>query len=178
MAWFTKENLIANRPTVVIPMIVIQSITIELPWPPPISVFITHASIAQSKTNTARIIPTRSSAPIILLISFLLIIAQNSLKPQSSFFAHPRISGTNIAVVSRFASLVIRPITSFVVSEFHPRNSVPMAPPIPKRIAAKTRTNPIKNTVPPFHFVRDISRPNDLSSWRFIFRLFCMSVKL
>ena len=123
MAWFTKENLIANSPKGVISMIAIQSLIIELLWPPPISVFITHASIVQSKNNTARIMPTRSSASIILLISFLLIIVQNSLKPWSSFFAHPRISGTNIAVVSRFASLVIRPITSFVVSEFGQRKN-------------------------------------------------------
>ena len=111
-----------------------------------------------------RIVRERTSTPIILMVSFLVIMRQKSLNHRSSFFAQPRSNGTNIAVVSRFASLVIRVITSFVVLVSHPRNSVPMAPPIPKRIAAKTRMNPIKNTLPPFHFVRDISRPNDLSS--------------
>ena len=111
-----------------------------------------------------RIVRERTSTPIILMVSFLVIMRQKSLNHRSSFFAQPRSNGTNIAVVSRFASLVIRPITSFVVLESHPRTSVPTTPQTPKRNAANIRTNPIKNTDFPFHFVRDISRPNDLSS--------------
>ena len=121
---------------------------------------------------------TRSCAPIILLVSFLLIIVQNSLKPRSSFFAQPRISGTNIAVIISSATLEIQFIIFFIVSGSHPRSSVPAPAPIPKRKPANPRDNPIKTMVPPFHFVRDISRPSDLSSWRFIFRLFCMSIQL
>lgn len=177
IAWFTKENLIANRMKAAIPMIAMWITATDLFWTAPIPVFITHTRIAQKKNNMTRIIRERTSTPIILMVSFLVSICQKSLNPRSSFFAQPRINGTNIAAVSRFVTLVIRSITSFVVSVLHPRNSVPMAPPIPKRIAAKTRTNPIKNTDFPFHFVRDISRPNDLSSWRIIFWLFCMSIK-
>ena len=176
MAWFTKENLIANSPKAVIPMIAIQNIAIELLWPPPISVSITHASIPQSEANPVIIIATRSCTPKILNVSFLLIIVQKSLNHRSSFLAQPRISGTNIAVISRSARVAIRFIISSVVSGAHPRSSVPMPAPNPKREPANPMDNPIKNRLPPFHFVRDISRPSDLSSWRFIFRLFCMSI--
>ena len=116
MAWFTKENLIANSPKAVIPMIAIQNIAIELLWPPPISVSITHASIPQSEANPVIIIATRSCTPKILNVSFLLIIVQKSLNHRSSFLAQPRISGTNIAVISRSARVAIRFIISSVVS--------------------------------------------------------------
>ena len=176
MAWFTKENLIANSPKAVIPMIAIQTIAIELLWPPPISVSITHASPPQSKANPVIIISTRSCTPKILNVSFLVIMHQKSLNHRSSFFAHPRIRGTNIAIISRSARVAIQFIISFVVSGSHPRSSVPMPAPNPKRDPENPRVNPIKNRLLPLHFVRDISRPNDLSSWRFIFRLFCMSI--
>ena len=178
MAWFTKENLIANSPKTSTPIIIIGTIIIDFPWLATTTVLTVRARIAQRKIHRTRIIPTRNCAPRILLISFLLIIVQKSLNHRSSFLAQPRISGTNIAVISRSARVAIRFIISSVVSGSHPRSSVPMPAPNPKREPANPRANPIKNRLPPFHFVRDISRPNDLSSWRFIFRLFCMSVKL